>query len=213
MMAENNISFYVAPKLFELIRECSKDPNALASVSLDRCTAAYKLKYGVSDFFAKGIIECMKTCPISLNIDEGTSDVSSNNKKVLAVLVSYFSTVKEQVVVEHLASLELIKAGAETIFNAMKELMDINSIPWKNLQSCLFDSCNVVRGNKSGVEARLREHAPHILDINVDSCHHIHNAVKQFCFPFEGWVERLFHGLKTDFKWSSVSKDNSFRSV
>ncbi|GFN98346.1 endonuclease v-like [Plakobranchus ocellatus] len=146
----------------------------------------------------------MKTCPFSLNIDEATS---SSNKKVLAVLVSYYSPVKQQVVIEHLASVELVKTDASTIFNAIKDLMDSNSIPWKNLQSCLLDSCNVMRGAKTGVEAWLREQAPHLLDINSDSCHHIHNAVKQFCQPFEGWVERLFHDLNTDFKWSSISKD------
>ncbi|GFO36923.1 hypothetical protein PoB_006342800 [Plakobranchus ocellatus] len=204
MMAENNISFSVAPKLVELIRECCNDPKALAGVALDRCVAAYKLKYGVSDFFTTGIIECMKTCPFSLNIDEATS---SSNKKVLAVLVSFYSPVKQQVVIEHLASVELVKTDASTIFNAIKDLMDSNSIPWKNLQSCLLDSCNVMRGAKTGVEARLREQAPHLLDINGDWCHHIHNAVKQFCQPFEGWVERLFHDLNTDFKWSSISKD------
>ncbi|GFN91446.1 Zinc finger protein 862 [Plakobranchus ocellatus] len=153
-MAENNISFSVAPKLVELIRECCNDPKALAGVALDRFVAAYKLKYGVSDFFTTGIIECMKTCPFSLNIDEATS---SSNKKVLAVLVSYYSPVKQQVVIEHLASVELVKTDASTIFNAIKDLMDSNSIPWKNLQSCLLDSCNVMRGAKTGVEARLRE--------------------------------------------------------
>ena len=76
----------------------------------------------------------------------------------------------------------------------------------ENLQPCLLllDSCNVMRGAKSGVEARLRSHAPHLLDVDG---HHIHNAVKKFCEPFEGWVERLFHGLNTDFSWSSVSKE------
>ncbi|GFN88405.1 hypothetical protein PoB_001491100 [Plakobranchus ocellatus] len=163
MMAENNISFSVAPRLVELIRECCNDPKALAGVALDRCVAAYKLKYGVSDFFTTGIIECMKTCLFSLNIDEATS---SSNKKVLAVLVNYYSPVKQQVVIEHLASVELVKTDASTIFNAIKDLMDSNSIPWKNLQSCLLDSCNVMRGAKTGVEARLKEQAPHLLDIN-----------------------------------------------
>ncbi|GFO18213.1 hypothetical protein PoB_004471800 [Plakobranchus ocellatus] len=44
MMAENNISFSVAPKLVELIRECCNDPKALANVALDRCVAEERKK-------------------------------------------------------------------------------------------------------------------------------------------------------------------------
>ncbi|GFO16457.1 hypothetical protein PoB_004296200 [Plakobranchus ocellatus] len=44
MMAENNISFSVAPKLVELIRECCNDPKALAGVALDRCVAEERKK-------------------------------------------------------------------------------------------------------------------------------------------------------------------------
>lgn len=203
VMAENNIALSAAPKLLQLIKDCSRDPKALSNVSLDRCSAGYKLKYGLSDFFQQSIFKCMRNYPFSLNIDESTS---ANNKKVLAILVSYFSPVKEQVVVEHLASIELVKVDSSSIFDAVKDLFETNAIPWTNLQSCLLDSCNVMRGSKSGFETRLRECAPHLLDVDWDSCHHIHNAVKKFCEPFQGWVERLFHDLYTDFKWSSESK-------
>lgn len=204
VMAENNVSFAVAPHMVKLIKECSRDPKALEKVCLDRCTAAYKLKYGLAEYFQNCIISCMRECPFSLNIDEATS---ANNKKVLAVLVSYFSPVKKEVVVEHLASIELVKTDSLSIFEAVKELIESNDIPWTNLQSCLMDSCNVMRGGKSGFETRLRQLAPHLLDINGDSCHHVHNSVKKFCEPFDNWVERLFHDLHTDFKWSSESKE------
>lgn len=204
VMAENNISFSVVPDIVKLIQECSRDPKALARVTLNRVTAAYKLKYGLADYFQHAIISCMKECPFSLNLDEATS---SNNKKVLAVLVSYFSPIKKEVVVEHLASIELVKADAASIFEAVRELIQGNGIPWTNLQSCLMDSCSVMRGEKSGFQARLKQCVPHLLDIDGDSCHHIHNAVKRFCGPFDSWVERLFFDLHTDFKWSSESRE------
>ena len=66
-----------------------------------------------------------------------------------------------------------------------------------------MDSCAVMRGPKCGVEVRLREKAPQLLDIDGDSCHHIHNAVRQLCKPFDYHVEGLLGDLHNDFKWSS----------
>ena len=146
----------------------------------------------------------MRTQPFSLNIDEATT--ANNNKKVLSILISYFSPPKKEIVIEHFASIEITKCDSLTIFQAVCDIMDSNSIPWINLQSCLMDSCSVMRGHKTGFVTRLGSHDPHLLDINGDSCHHVHNSVEHFCQPFEFWVERLFCDLHTDFKWSMESR-------
>ena len=62
-MAENNLLFTLAPKLVELLKECAADPKTLSSVSLT--PAAYKLTYGVSDFFKTGIIESKVKIPLN----------------------------------------------------------------------------------------------------------------------------------------------------
>jgi hypothetical protein len=80
------------------------------------------------------------------------------------------------------------------------------SLPWKNLISILMDSCRVMRGEKAGLEALIRSRrAPHLLDVDGDTCHHAHNAAKAFSAPFGRHVERLLADLHTDFKWSSHS--------
>ena len=59
-------------------------------------------------------------------------------------------------------------------------------------------------GEKSGVETRLK--APHLLDIDGDSCHYIHNACKKFCAPFQKYLEFIFLDLHNDFQYSSDQK-------
>ncbi|GBN19209.1 hypothetical protein AVEN_6412-1 [Araneus ventricosus] len=76
-----------------------------------------------------------------------------------------------------------------------------------NLMSILMDSCNVMRGSKSGLEARIREKTTHLLDIDGDSCHHIHNSAKKLCKPFKGHVEKYFTDVFNDFKWSPDQKE------
>ena len=60
----------------------------------------------------------------------------------------------------------------------------------------------------SGLEKRIRDNkAKHLFDIDGDICHHIHNATKQFCKPFENFVEKLFIDIYNDFKWSPDLRD------
>ena len=80
-------------------------------------------------------------------------------------------------------------------------MFDELRLPWKNLVSILMDSCYVMRGSKGGLETLIRQNkAPHLLDIDGDSCHHAHNAAKSFCAPFEKYVEELLTSLYNDFK-------------
>ena len=55
-----------------------------------------------------------------------------------------------------------------------------------------MDSCSVMRVEKSRLETRVREVAPHLIDIDGDSCHHIHNFVKKMTSHFGYYLEGLF---------------------
>ena len=95
-----------------------------------------------------------------------------------------------------------------TLYQALADLFTVKNIPWSNVMSILMDSCNVMRGSKSGLEMRIRTNlAPHLLDVDGDSCHHAHNASRRLCAAFQGVVERLFTDICTDFKWSSDQRE------
>ena len=180
-MAGYQLSFTMAPVLINLAQALSKDQKALNSLSMARTTASYKMKNGLAETFKSSTTEKMKTKNFSLNIDESTS---GNLQRVLTVLVSYFD--ENEVVVEHLFSTSLIKVDSQSIFNAVDKFFDDNEIPWENLVSILMDSCNVMRGSKSGFETRIRDsRAHHLLDIDGDACHHIHNASKSTFESFD----------------------------
>ena len=109
----------------------------------------------------------------SWNLDEATS---SNHDRILTVLVSYFSQGKK-VVCEHLAS---INVPAVTTENKLVNIFKEKSMSWKNILATLMDSCNVMRGSKNGLEKQTKKKLQHnLLDIDRDSCHHTHNAVKK----------------------------------
>lgn len=76
-----------------------------------------------------------------------------------------------------------------------------------NMMSIFMDSCNVMRGSKTGLETRIRrEKAPYLLDIDGDVCHHVHKAAKAFGKPFKNFIEQLYIDLFNDFKMVSWFK-------
>ena len=190
----------MAPVIMDTARELAKDPKSLNHLKLDRTTSSYKMRFGLGKTFQDETLNAIRTTPFSLNIDESTSN---SNKRVLAILASYYSHQRKGVLVEHLASLEVIKVDSQSLFDELDELFVKHNIPWTNLVSILMDSCNVMRGSKSGVETRIRSgKAPQLLDVDGDSCHHMHNACKQFCKPFDNWAEYLQSDIHNDVKWS-----------
>ena len=197
--------FTLVPDVVQLAKNLANDKKALDQVKLSRTTASYKVVHGIGKFFQTTTIEKLKKYPFSLNVDESTS---SNNRRVLTYLVSYYDPEEGKCMVEHLQSSELIKVDTESIYVDICSVFQKFEIPWKNLVSILMDSCAVMRGKQNGLEARIRrEKVPTLLDIDGDSCHHIHNAAKKFTNPFDGWVEQLYRDLHTDHKWSVDLRD------
>lgn len=197
-LAEKSLPFSIAPDLLELVKEMSKDRKALNRISMHRNAASYKTRFGIAKTMKEALFEDLQTEFFSLNLDESTN---SSNQKIVSVLVNYM-TKDGNLSTKHLSSYCVDSVNSETIFQGLVQIFDKNNIPWQNLISVLLDSCNVMRGENAGLEVKIRSKCPHLLDIDGDSCHHIHNAAKQFSKPFGMHVESLCIDICNDLKWS-----------
>ena len=65
-----------------------------------------------------------------------------------------------------------------------------------------------MRGERGKLEKLLRSKAPQLLGIDGDICHHIHSTVKQFCKPFECFVEKWIDDIHWDTKYSTDILDS-----
>ena len=197
-MTENSLSLSMAPRLVTLTKELARDPSALSKLSMGRTSATYKATYGLAKTFKEDMVDDIGDQFFSLNLDEATS---SNNEKVLTVLISFFSERWGRVVVQHLGSTGLLRATSISVVQALDKMLADSNLKWSRCLAMLMDSCNVMRGVKTGVEKTVREEkAPHLLDIDGDSCHHVHIACKAFTSVFGGAVEKLFGDIFTDFE-------------
>ncbi|WAR14727.1 hypothetical protein MAR_004832 [Mya arenaria] len=142
---------------------------------MDRTTASYKFSHGMAPRCQQKLVNKLQSSLFSV--------------------VSYFALNHNEVVVRHLQSFKVVKADAESIFRKIETVLEQFHLSWENQLYALLDSCNTMRGKKSGVETRIRENAPHLLDIDGDSVHHAHNAAKAFTGPFSFFLETLFNTI------------------
>lgn len=197
-LAEHSLPFSIAPEILELSKTLSKDLTALNSLQMSRVSASYKLKFGLAKTVKDQQIETLKNVSFSLNVDESTNKALQS---VLTMLVQYYCEDEEKVILRHLASVNLQACTSDNIFQAIVSVIEENDIPWKNLTSLLMDSCNTMRGVKNGVEVQIRtKKAPHLLDIDGDTCHTVNNCAKKFCEPFLKHIEILCDNIYFDLK-------------
>ncbi|XP_033638505.1 uncharacterized protein LOC117299151, partial [Asterias rubens] len=124
VIAEHSMPMTMAPVVIALAKELAKDSKMLSTLSMDRTSAGYKM-YGLEKTFRDKTLAHIKHSPFCLNIDESTS---SNNKRVLGVLVSYYSADEGRVMVEHLAALELIRVTTQSVMKALNDLFKEHQI-------------------------------------------------------------------------------------
>ena len=104
---------------------------------------------------------------------------------------------------EQLACLNVPAVDASALYAEVCAPQKSFELPWQNLLAMLIHSASVMRGHKIVLETRIREDiAPHLVDIDGDACHHVHNITKKFCSYFENCVENLFRQTYTDFATS-----------
>ncbi|XP_073727804.1 uncharacterized protein [Misgurnus anguillicaudatus] len=200
-LAEHSLPFTFAPVMVKLAQTLAADKVALSGLKLSRTAAAYKVVHGLRFTFSERIFSNTRKYPFSINLDESATN---GDKKVLSIQVSYFNPDRKMVDVEHLGSLEIFKVSALKLEKLLVKFFEDNNIPWCNLVIMLMDSCGVMRGSKMGLETRVRQnHCPSLLDVDGDSCHHIHNASKVFAAPFSNHLEQLFGDLYADHQWAT----------
>ena len=200
-LAEHSLPFTFAPVMVNLAQVLAEDKVALSGLKLSRTSAVYKMVHGLGFTFSERIFCNTQKYPFSINLDESTTN---GDRKVLSILVSYFNPDRKMVDVGHLGSLEVLKVNALKLEKLLEKFFEENNIPWSNLVSMLMDSCGVMRGSKQGLETIIRQnHCPSLLDIDGDSCHHIHNSAKVFAASFSNHLEKLFSDLHTDHQWAT----------
>ncbi|KAI7805551.1 hypothetical protein IRJ41_010841 [Triplophysa rosa] len=187
-IAEHDLSFTVSQPLVNLMQSVVKDKSALSRLSISNAHASYLCTQGIAAHWKTELSTKLKTKMFSLNADEATD---GNMDRILNVLVRYFDEDMGKVATQHLASRKMNIADALTITHSLTDILQSYSLNWNQVVGILLDNCNVMRGEKSGVETLVRRENPSLLDISGDTVHIVSNAAKALLKPFQGYVEQF----------------------
>lgn len=90
------------------------------------------------------------------------SNERGDQAKLLTILVRLYDPVGGMVVTRHFDTVRITDLSAEGIFTALKTALEARQLPFSNLMSFTSDTCNVMKGQKNGVIAKLRTLQPRI---------------------------------------------------
>lgn len=200
-IAETTMPYSLVPKLVSYVKRMAKDLPALRGVNMSRVNCMYTTTHGVAKSMKNDLTNILKDEALSLNIDEATNNAGD---KVLNVLARYWDG--NQIVTNHLGSRIVNLATAENIVQAVEDVLDMYNIKWTQVVSCLMDNCSTMRGYKGGVEARIRQKNPHLLDIHGDTAHIVSNAAKKFCSQFDNYLEHFANSVFIDIQQQPKQK-------
>lgn len=154
VLAEHSLPLTMAPVLVDLSQQLAADKPALSQMKLSRTAASYKMVHGLGHTFSERTLANLRRY---LFLSTWMRAHVAATKKRLPCLFCYYNEECNNVVVEHLGSLEVFKVSAASLEGAMCHFFEEKDVPWSNLISIMLDSCNVMRGSKSGLETRVRE--------------------------------------------------------
>lgn len=111
--------------------------------------------------------------------------------KNLAVLIRFYN---KKCVDRFLDLIPLTDSNAESIFNAIIKILKDHSIPPEKMPAFTADNCSVMMGQKSGVQARLKQVVPNLY-INGCVCHILNLASMAACDVFPNKIYKFLKDI------------------
>jgi hypothetical protein len=187
---EHDLSFVTADHS-DVYQQMFPDSNIAKAFKCKRTKVSYLLNDAITPCIREEIVSDLTSGSkfYSLGIDE--SNDCSGSRKFLAVMVSYVSSQKQQLIVCPLQTQELADGSAETLQKAVLDILLQNGLPLKNCVSIMSDGPKVMTGRHSGFHVRMESVAPHLLRLTTCTLHHVCNAVRAGCDDLGGLAEKF----------------------
>ncbi|CAG5090262.1 Similar to ZNF862: Zinc finger protein 862 (Homo sapiens), partial [Cotesia congregata] len=148
------------------------------------------------------LVNEIKESPYSLIVDESTD---ASTEKVLCIMIRYFSFKKKKFFTTFYRLVKISDATANGIYSALKQQLEADGLPLKNLVGIEVDSANVNVGANHSVSTLLREDLPDIIVIKC-ICHSLHLCAKKAAELLPRQLEYLIRETHNWFSHSNPKK-------
>ena len=212
-LARNNLAVkFLYPKFIDFLANELEEP--IMKQYLETCpkNATYtshetcdSLISALNEYFRKDTEERLKRATdLVLFADES---MSSARKEMLGVFISSFDDNTKQFHLDFFSMVHVSSTKSEVLMNTIEKLLRERSIDIKKTKFCCLDGTNSMSGEQSGLQRRIRNHAPHAIYINC-RCHRLALCFKHVMSEFK-WLQKidgLLLGLWKTFHYSGVNR-------
>ena len=198
-IAVHNLPFQAADHLSDLFKSIFPDSAIASDFACKRTKTKAIICDALDPHMKTAVVDIVKSTAYSLLCDE--SNDSGDSVKLLTILVRFFDPVREIVVTRHLDTVGITDVSAEGIFTALAETVQKYNLQFSNLLSFASDTCNVMKGARCGVVAKLRGEQPKLLDIHC-ICHLVSLVVKSATKTLPLKIDELLVDIYYHFHYS-----------
>ena len=128
--AEHHVPHTQADHLIDVIKRAFPDSETAKKCTVKKTKMSYLVHGGLAHYEEKTIVEICRNQPFSIMIDESTD---ASTTQVLAIVVRYFNTTKQDVCDALLDSIEVAQATAEGLYRGLKASLEEKKIPITNV--------------------------------------------------------------------------------
>lgn len=204
--AEVRIALFVAKHsnmntvehLIEMLKASFSSP-LLKELKMKRTKCGQIIKRAIYPHFINELLADIGNSVFSLIIDEST-DIATI--KYLGIVIKYFSVNVNDIVTTYLKLVEIDKCDAESIVNAIKNLLLEYEIPLQNMVGLGTDNASVMVGVNNGVYQKLKKEVPHLMLIPC-ICHSLQLAVSAATAEF--LPPKLEYMISETYNWFARS--------
>lgn len=204
--AELKIAFYVAEHssvravdhLSLVIKDLDADSLVLQDIKLHRTKCSALIKNILSPCIAQDLLVDIGDSHYSLIIDESTL---VDTKKVLCIVIRYFSKLKKKIVTTFYRLIEMTAGTSDAIVAAILKQLKSDNLKTEKLLGLGVDGASVNVGIHHSVTTILRAINPELVVIKC-VCHSLHLAAEEACKLLPRHLDFMVRETHT---WFSVS--------
>ena len=175
LCTEHDFAFIVNDHISQMFVKMFPDSLIAKGYSCSRTKMRYMVTHGTYPTFKLALDQKLRENVFSLQIDESNK---MYGKKFLILMVKFYDKEEEKLTNRLWELKEANKGDAESIVRIIRSAFEEHDVPYENLIQVMSDSPSVMRGKYNGVITKLKENAPHIIDLGGCSLHHVSNSVK-----------------------------------
>lgn len=161
--------------LGEMIQNLDTKSEVLTSIKLHKTKCLGLIHNFISPCILEELIEDIGNSYYSKIIDESTS---IDTKKVLSLVIRYFSRSKLKIVTTFYRLVEIESGDHKSMVDTFVKILSDNGLKIQNLIGIGVDGANVMVGKYNSFSSKLKEILPNLIVVKC-VCHSIHLAAEK----------------------------------